>query len=603
MNTQTNNKSVLSKGGEFLVKESDPITVFTPEEFSEESVMVRESVKDFVTNSVIPQIETIEKNIIEVNKNLCDEIGALGIYSTHMPEDLGGMNLDFNTNTVIGEEIGRGGGSFSVTYNAHTGIGMLPILYFGTEEQKEKYLPKLMTAEMMAAYCLTEPSSGSDALSAKTKAVLSEDGKHYILNGQKMWISNAGFADIFTVFAQVDGDKFTGFIVEKDTPGLSLGEEERKLGIKGSSTRLVFLEDAKVPVENVLGKIGEGHKIAFNALNTGRFKLGAGVLGGSKSVFDMAVAYANERKQFGTEIANFGAIKYKLAQMAIRIYITDSIVYRTSDLINEKTISLKEAGKTVAEAKLEAAKEFALESSIIKVEGSEGLDYCVDEAVQIFGGMGYSEEGQVARAYRDARINRIFEGTNEINRLVILSTLTKAAMKGEIDLVTPALAVQAELTQGVKDDWTYKGAYTDEGRAVKNYKKLVLMLLGSAMQLVMNKKLDLKAEQEIVMNLSDIIIDVFNTESALLRLEKYKATGINKKDLEIYEAIVKTYFHDTNARIYKHTLDAIASFIKPEKQGDYVAGARVFTKYPLQNVKELRRKIANVLIADNLYSL
>lgn len=603
MNTQTNNKSVLSKGGEFLVKESDPITVFTPEEFSEESVMVRESVKDFITNSVIPQIETIEKNIIEVNKNLCDEIGALGIYSTHMPEDLGGMNLDFNTNTVIGEEIGRGGGSFSVTYNAHTGIGMLPILYFGTEEQKEKYLPKLMTAEMMAAYCLTEPSSGSDALSAKTKAVLSEDGKHYILNGQKMWISNAGFADIFTVFAQVDGDKFTGFIVEKDTPGLSLGEEERKLGIKGSSTRLVFLEDAKVPVENVLGKIGEGHKIAFNALNTGRFKLGAGVLGGSKSVFDMAVAYANERKQFGTEIANFGAIKYKLAQMAIRIYITDSIVYRTSDLINEKTISLKEAGKTVAEAKLEAAKEFALESSIIKVEGSEGLDYCVDEAVQIFGGMGYSEEGQVARAYRDARINRIFEGTNEINRLVILSTLTKAAMKGEIDLVTPALAVQAELTQGVKDDWTYKGAYTDEGRAVKNYKKLVLMLLGSAMQLVMNKKLDLKAEQEIVMNLSDIIIDVFNTESALLRLEKYKATGINKKDLEIYEAIVKTYFHDTNARIYKHTLDAIASFIKPEKQGDYVAGARVFTKYPLQNVKELRRKIADVLIADNLYSL
>lgn len=599
MNTETKTTKTL-KGGEFIVKESDANSIFSPEDFDEEARMIRESLNDFIKNVIFPNDAKIEKQVGNINKDISRQFGELGLFSTHMPEELGGMNLPFNTNTMIGEDIGRSG-SFSVTYNAHTGIGMLPILYFGTEAQKEKYLPKLMMGETIASYCLTEPSSGSDALSAKTKAILSDDGKHYVLNGQKMWITNAGFADVFTIFAQVDGDKFTGFIVDRDTPGLSLGEEEQKLGIKGSSTRMVFLENAMVPVENVLGEIGKGHLIAFNALNTGRFKLGASVLGGSKAVLDMSLEYANERKQFGTEIANFGAIKHKLAEMAIKIYAFDCGLYRTSHLINEKTLELKAAGAGVAEAKLKAAKEYALESSIVKVEGSEVLDFCVDEGVQIHGGMGYSEESRIVRAYRDSRINRIFEGTNEINRLVILSTLTKSAMKGELDLVTPALAVQAELTQGAESDWKYNGKFTAEGNAVHNYKKLLLMLLGTAMKKAMDKSFDIKKEQEILMNLSDIIIDIFNTESLLLRVEKLDANNLYTQSADFYEAIMKTYFHDANARIYKNALDAIGSFINPDKFDGYVLGARKYTKYPLQNVKEYRRKIADVLIKNGKY--
>lgn len=590
------------EGGEFLVKNSKPSETFVPESFNEEQKLIQETIDGFIQTEISPNVQKIEKQQENISSILLEKFGELGFLSTHMPETLGGMDLDFNTNTIIGEEIGRVG-SFSVTYNAHTGIGMLPILYFGTEAQKQKYLPGLIEGTKAASYCLTEPSSGSDALSAKTRAVLSEDRKHYILDGQKMWITNAGFADVFIIFAQVDGDKFTGFIVDKDTEGLSLGEEEDKLGIKGSSTRMVFLEGAKVPVENVLGKVGKGHQIAFNVLNTGRFKLGASVLGGSKEVLNSSIKYANERNQFGVPIASFGAIQSKIAEMTIQTFVSESVLYRVSHMINEKITALKSSDIEYAQSKLEAAEEYALECSIVKIVGSEVLDYCVDENVQIHGGMGYSEEGTAARAYRDSRINRIFEGTNEINRLVIISTLLKKVMKGELDIVTPALAVQSELAGSTSDATVYNGDYANEEKALMAYKKALLMFLGTAAKLNMEGSIKLKEEQEIIMSISDIVIDIFNLESTLLRVEQVASSGTEKTNIEVYEAILKTYFYDANTRIYKNGLDLIGMLVKSDEQDGFVKGLRSFTKYPLQNVKMLRRIIAQPMIEANKYLL
>jgi len=533
--------------------------------------------------------------------SILDKFAELGLLGTHMPESLGGSNLDYITNTIIGEEVGPSG-SFSVSYNAHTGIGMLPILYYGTEVQKQKYLPKLITGELKSSYCLTEPSSGSDALSAKSTAILNAEGTHYILNGQKMWITNAGFADIFTVFAQVDGDKFTGFILEKGMEGFTLGAEEKKLGIKGSSTRQIFMENVQVPKENLLGEIGKGHLIAFNVLNTGRFKLGASCLGGCKKITSVGIQYANEREQFKTPISSFGAIQYKLAEQAIRNFVTETAVYRTAQLIQNGEIHFKDAGSDFAKSKLEAAEEYALECSIIKIIGSETLDYVVDETVQIFGGMGYSEEGIIARAYRDSRINRIFEGTNEINRMVMLSTILKSAMKGELDLMTPGMAVQNELMNGVASSEVFVGDYAMEQQAVANFKKVLIMLLGTAAQQAMSGQLNLKTEQEILMNLADIITEIFNAESTLMRVMKI-AASYPDKDIDLYNAILRTHLHDATSRVTKQATDAIASFVAPEMQGAFISGLRKFTKYPLQNVKENRRKIAGVLIAAGEYSL
>jgi len=587
-------------GAEFLIKEASVQDTFSPEEFSEEQNMIKETVREFNKTEIFPFTAKIEKQVDNIAGTLLEKFGELGLLSTHMPEEYGGMDLDFNTNTIIGEEVGPSG-SFSVAYNAHTGIGMLPILYFGTDSQKEKYLPGLITGELKASYCLTEPSSGSDALSAKANAVLSEDGKHYILNGQKMWITNAGFADVFTVFAQVDGDKFTGFIVDKGLEGFTLGAEEDKLGIKGSSTRMVFLENVKVPVENLLGEIGKGHQIAFNVLNTGRFKLGASVLGGSKMSAKVSIDYAKERKQFKTSISEFGAIQYKIAEMGIQNFMSESVLYRTSHLINQKIKNLKEQGESYSEAKLKAAEEFALECSIVKVLGSEVLDYCVDEAVQIHGGMGYSEEGSVARAYRDSRINRIFEGTNEINRLVILSTVLKKAMKGQLDIVTPALAVQSELKNETTDVRTFDEPYGMQKQSVANFKKVLLMILGSAAKLSMEGKLDLKKEQELLINMADIVIDIFSVESSVLRASKIKQNGNEQVDSDVYSAMINMITYEASHRIYKNALDAISVFVKEEKQGDFIAGFRLFTKYPLQNVKDLRRTIARAMITEGDY--
>lgn len=593
-------KTVLN-GCEFLIRDSSWDQSFGHEDFSEEQIMILDMMKEFVSKDVIPFNDKLEKQEDNLNERLLKKMGDLGLLGAHMPEAYGGIDLDFNTNSIIGELIGPSGG-FSVTYNAHTGIGMLPILYFGTEEQKNKYIPGLISGDKCAAYCLTEPSSGSDALAAKTKAELTPDGKHYVLNGQKMWISNAGFADVFTVFAQVDGDKFTGFILEAGMPGLTLGAEEQKLGIKASSTRQVFLENVKVPVENVLGEIGKGHLIAFNVLNIGRYKLGVSCLGGYKALITESVRYANERHQFQVPISSFGAIKHKLGEQAIRAFTSDSATYRVSNLINDRINEYKESGCAYAESKLKAAEEYALECSIIKIVGSEDLDYIVDEALQIHGGMGFSEESKVAQAYRDARINRIFEGTNEINRMLIVNTLMKRAMKGKIDLMTPVLAIQQELMSGSPTKFEEEaGDYAQERFSLSQFKKCLLIVLGAAAQKAMSGSLDMKTEQELLTNLADIIIRLFSAESLLMRVEKLSKNAGKEISQEVYDAMLKTYFHDTRFEINKCAIEAIMIFVDENMKGALISSVQKLTKYPYQNVKVLRRKVADALIDKNEY--
>ncbi|MDX5437415.1 MAG: acyl-CoA dehydrogenase family protein, partial [Pontibacter sp.] len=479
MENTTDKQTATIQGGEFLIKETNPQDVFIPAEFNEEQRMMAQTCQDFVREEVYPLLDRLDNHEEGLMENLMKKAGELGLFAVSIPEQYGGLNMDFNTSLLVTESVG-GGHSFPVAFAAHTGIGTLPILYFGTEEQKNKYIPKLVSGEWMSAYCLTEPGSGSDALAAKTKAVLNDAGTHYILNGQKMWITNAGFADVFVVFAQVDGDKFTGFIVEKDYPGLSLGNEEHKMGIKGSSTRQVFFEDCQVPKENVLGEIGKGHLIAFNILNIGRIKLGAATLGAAKSVANLSVKYANERHQFKLPISKFGAIKYKLAEQAIRIYAVESALYRCGMDIYRKEQELMANGANENEALLGAAREFAVEAAMLKVEGSEVLDYVVDEGVQIYGGYGFSADYPMDRAYRDSRINRIFEGTNEINRMLTVDMILKKALKGELDLMGPAQAVQQELMAIPDFGAEEEGLFAAEHKAIKNLKKAILMTAGTA---------------------------------------------------------------------------------------------------------------------------
>jgi len=589
-------QQAILKGGEFLISETRPEDIFIPEEMDEEQQMIRQTCDEFVYNDIYTNIAKIEKQENNIASDLLKQAGELGLLSSHMPEEYGGMNLDTNTNTLICEALGKSG-SFSVSFAAHTGIGMLPILYFGTEEQKQQYLPKLSTGELQACYCLTEPGSGSDALAAKTTAVLSEDGKHYILNGQKMWISNSGFAHVFIVFAKIDGEHFTGFIVDKNTEGMTLGAEEDKLGLKGSSTRQVFFENAKIPAENILGEKGKGHLIAFNVLNVGRFKLGALSLGAGKESIKSAATYANERVQFGVPIASFGAIKYKLAEQTIRNYALESAQYRASQMIQTKIKALQADGMEREKAKLEAAEEYAIECALLKVLGSEVLDYTVDETVQIYGGLGFSEEFGAARAYRDSRVNRIYEGTNEINRLLSVNQLMKRAMKGQIDITNPAWAVQKELVSGASNT-SFTGDYADEKAAMAGLKKIFLMVVGAAVKSQMDGKLNLKHEQEILMNIADMMIDVFAAESTLLRVAKLKDMG---REVTVEEAALKVVMTDTTDRIAKFAKDALTSFSEGDELNLMLKGIRRFAHYTPVNVKAARRKVADKVIAASNY--
>ncbi|SFW72095.1 acyl-CoA dehydrogenase family protein [Chitinophaga sancti] len=593
----TVDKSTL-KGAEFLIKESPVHEVFTPEDFNEEQRMIKEMAEQFVAKEVTPVLDRIDKLEEGLMPSLLEKAGEQGLLGAAFPEEYGGLGKDFITATLINEALGAGH-SFSVAMAAHTGIGSLPILYFGTEAQKQKYIPFLGSGQMKGAYALTEPNSGSDALSAKTTAKLSADGKHYLLNGQKCWITNSGFADVFTVFAKIDGDKFTAFIVDKDTPGFTLGAEEHKMGIKGSSTRQIYFQDAQVPVENVLGEIGKGHLIAFNILNIGRLKLCAAALGGSKKTASITIEYANTREQFKQAIGNFGAIKHKLAEMAIRIWVNESALYRTAQLIDEKEKELLAAGKPFNEALLGAAEEYAVECAILKVGGSEALDYVVDEGVQVHGGNGFSDEYVISKAYRDSRINRIFEGTNEINRLLTLDMTLKRAMKGRLDLMNPAMNVMKELMSIPDFGSDDETPFSAEKKQIVNLKKAILLVAGAAAQKLMAK---LESEQEILMNIADMAIETFLAESALLRL--LKRVEIEGEASNALQAdIVKTYLYDAADRINKYAKDAINSFAEGDEQRMMLLGIKRFTKAAPVNTKDTRRRIADKLLADNKYSL
>jgi alkylation response protein AidB-like acyl-CoA dehydrogenase len=598
METITNKKTI-AKGGEFVTRASSWEEIYIPEQITEEQLLVRNSVKDFIVNQIDPVQDRLDAQEPGLLVAKMDEAGALGFLGLSIPEQYGGSGLDFTSNAFVGDVMGWGHG-FSVSVGAQIGIGSLPILYYGTEEQRMKYLPKLATGELKAAYCLTEPGSGSDALGAKTKAELSADGNHYILNGQKIFITNAGFADVFIVFAKINGDdkKFTAFIVEKTFEGVSVGAEEKKMGIKSSSTRPVFFNNVKVPKENLLGEAGKGYKIAFQILNVGRYKLANGVLGGSKRGLNETIKYANTRQQFKTPISEFGAIKHKLGEMAIRLWTAEAATFRTCGLINDREHEAQQAGKSLTEVLTVGAEEYAIECALIKVLGSEVLDYIVDECLQIFGGYGYIEEYPMARAYRDARINRIFEGTNEINRLLSIDTLLKRALKGQLDLMTPGMAIQKELMS--VPDFSTPGAddiFGAERKALKNAKKAFLLVAGSAVQKLM---MALEHEQEIIMHAADVLIDLYTMESALLRAEKLVNLH-GQAAAQVYIDMVKVFFFDAMDRININGKQALAAFAEGDELRIMSMGLKRFTKYEMVNTKKIRREIADKMIAENGY--
>lgn len=582
------------KGGEFLIRESSSADTFIPEEFNEEQKMMAQMAEDFIDSEVLPVNEQIDHQEEGLMIKLMNKAGELGLLGATIPEEYGGFGKDFITGTLLTEKIGAGG-SFAVACAAHTGIGTLPILYFGNEEQRKKYIPKLSTGEMKAAYCLTEPGSGSDALAAKTNAKLSADGKYYLLNGQKMWITNGGFADVFIVFAKIDGEKFTGFIVEANSEGLTRGEEEKKMGIKGSSTRQIFFQDVKVPVENLLGEIGKGHLIAFNILNIGRLKLCAAAMGATKRMATISVEYATQREQFKHKISDFGAIKYKLAEQAIKIFTVESAMYRASKQIEEKAHDLIGSGLEYPKALMGAAEEFAIECAILKVYGSEMLDYVVDEAVQIHGGLGFSEEYTPARAYRDSRINRIFEGTNEINRLLTVDMLLKRAMKGQLDLMTPAMSIQKELMSIPDFSSEDEAPYATQRKQISNMKKGILMVAGAAVQKLM---MALEGEQELLMNIANMISESYLCESLLLRVMKMNEIGIASAE---HNDILNVNFHDAADRFHFEGRNALSSFAEGDELRMMLLGLKRFSKTEIINTKDCRRRIAAKLIDANKY--
>ncbi len=590
-----NTKSAL-KGGEFLVKDTDYQDIFIPEEFDEEVKMITETCHDFLETEIFPNLDRIDKQEDGLMAQLLKKAGELGLLGLSIPEEYEGFEQSFLAIMRANEALGSGY-SYSVAIMAHTGIGTLPILYYGNEEQKQKYIPRLASGELMAAYCLTEPGAGSDANSGRTRAVLSEDGKHYILNGQKMWITNGGFADVQTVFAKVDNDRvLSAFIVERAWEGVTMNPEEKKMGIKGSSTRQIFYNDVKVPVENMLGKRGEGFRIALNILHLGRIKLGATVVGGAKRAILHSVNYANERKQFGKAIAEFGAIKHKLAQQVIKTFATESAIYKTSKDIQDNIYRLKAEGIEHGRANIEGVADFAIECAIMKVYGSEALDYVVDEAVQIYGGMGFSSETPVDRAYRDSRINRIFEGTNEINRLLSIDTLLKKGMKSDFNLFEIARKMSEEADQVEKQEGN--DYFADKLAVIKNLKKAILMLIPAISEAFGRKLVE---EEEVLMNLSDMLMQLFAAEATVLRVQKLEAMRGTEANL-IYRDIADVLVFDAAAMAYKAGKEAIVSFATEENQCKMLDNLYQLCKVRPVNVKDARRRIADKLIEDNQYN-
>jgi alkylation response protein AidB-like acyl-CoA dehydrogenase len=580
------------KGGEFLIAETTEI--FTPEDFTEEQRMIGDTTREFIDNEVQPNLEAMEKHAWEIARDLVKKAGDLGLLGATIPEEYGGLGLDQTTSVIIAEMVGRGGG-FGTTFGAQTSIGLLPILYFGSEELKQHWIPKIISGEVITAYCLTESGSGSDALGAKTVARLTEDGQHYVLNGEKMFISNGSFADVYIVFAKVDGEKekFSAFVVER-SENCRPGNEEHKMGIKSSSTTPLILSDAKIPATNLIGNVGDGAKIAFNILNVGRFKLGASVTGGAKLAMTEAIKYANERHQFGKSISSFGAIKHKLAEMAIRIWVSESITYRTVGMIDALIGDGADNTK-----KLQSIEEYAVESSINKVACSEALDYVVDEMVQIFGGYGYSADYPAEKAYRDSRINRIFEGTNEINRLLIPGQLMKRAMKGKLGIIPAAKALQDEILNPQMSFDEDDGLLSAETRLAQNGKKIALMVLGTAAQKYM---MALAEQQEILLNCADIIMEAYQMETAVLRAKKMAKRTDVRDAHDRYANMAAVFCNDAIQRIEMKARNTIAAMAEGDEGRTLLVALKRFTKNnsPINTIAA-RQKIADVLIEANKY--
>ncbi|MDD5569870.1 MAG: acyl-CoA dehydrogenase family protein [Bacteroidales bacterium] len=588
------NKKIL-KSGEFLVEETEAKNVFIPEEFNEEQKMIAQTCQDFLETEIYPKLDEIDTGKHEIMVAALKKAGELGLLGIAVPEEYNGFGQNFVTQMLAAETIGAGY-SFSVAFMAHSGIGTLPIAYYGNDEQRKKYVSKLATGELIGAYCLTEPNAGSDANSGKTQAKLSEDGKHYIMNGQKMWITNAGFADLQTVFAKIDNDRcLSAFIVERNYPGVVINVDEKKMGIKGSSTAQIFYNDVKVPVENLVGARGEGFRVALTILHMGRIKLGANVLGAAKKAINDSVRYANERKQFGVLISTFGAIKHKLAEQVIKTFAIESAVYRVSSDIDDLIEQNKKSGMDKGRVSIEAISHYAVEAAILKVYSSEVLDFVVDEAVQIYGGMGYSAEMTVEKGYRDSRINRIFEGTNEINRLLVSDTAMKKAMKGEFDLFGIAEKLSANLSNIAEKKNSNENYYAEKKRYIRNFKKVALLAINAA-----TKKFDKKliSEQEVLNNISDIMMEIYIGESTLLRVEKLETLKGNE-GVKIYKDMLDVLVFDSAEKVRKSAVDAFSAI--EDNVDKLINAVNDLTDVLSVNIKNARRRVADKLIEDNKY--
>lgn len=585
----------LIKGGSFLIEDADLSRVFTPEDFTEEHKMIAKTTEDYVNTEVLPVVEKLENHEFDHSVRLLKTAGELGLLGADVPEQYGGLGLDKIASALIAEKMSKAGG-FGITHGAHVGIGSLPIVLFGNEEQKQKYLPRLASGELIAAYALTEPSSGSDALGAKTVAKLNEAGTHYVLNGEKQWITNAGFADVFIVYAKIDGEKFSAFIVERAYDGVSVGPEEKKMGIKSSSTRTLVLQDAVVPVENLLGEAGRGHVIAFNILNIGRYKLGVGTIGGSKRAMEITIPYTNQRQQFKTPISSFNLTREKLATMASQLYALESSVYRTVGLFEDRMSGFTEEEHANGKLVADAIAEFAVECSMNKFFGTETLDYIVDEGVQLHGGYGFMQEYEIERAYRDSRINRIFEGTNEINRLLVPGTLLRKAMKGELPLLQHAQKLQEELLMMMPEEIGAE-ALAQEKYLVKNAKKIALLAAGLAAQTYGAK---IEQEQEVLVNIADIVSNVFAMESAVLRTEKaIAASGEEKAQQKLL--YTQIYCQEAFDKIEKDAKETLLAAVEGDNQRMMLSALRKLTRSTPYNVIAKKREAAVKLVEVEKY--